>query len=165
MPQGDAYSSKLIKFKVTPRIILRSEHIISRANIDERALKVLYRLKNAGYKAYLVGGSVRDLLLGREPKDFDVATDALPEQIRELFRTCHLIGRRFRLAHIHFGNKVIEVATFRAQHADGKADRIVEEAGSSVIMSMGISMRTSGAGILPSMPCTTILKISPSWIM
>ena len=127
MPQGDAYSSKLIKFKITPRIILRSEHIISRANIDERALKVLYRLKNAGYKAYLVGGSVRDLLLGREPKDFDVATDALPEQIRELFRNCRQIGRRFRLAHIHFGNKVVEVATFRAQHADGEADRVVKE--------------------------------------
>jgi poly(A) polymerase len=127
MPQGDAYSSKLIKFKITPHIILRSEHIISRANIDERALKVLYRLKNAGYKAYLVGGSVRDLLLGREPKDFDVATDALPEQIRELFRNCRLIGRRFRLAHIHFGNKVVEVATFRAQHADGEADRVVEK--------------------------------------
>src|SRR5918996_5762942 len=119
MPQGDAYSSKLIKFKITPRIILRSEHIISRANIDERALKVLYRLKNAGYKAYLVGGSVRDLLLGREPKDFDVATDALPEQVRELFRNCQLIGRRFRLAHIRFGREIVEVATFRGHGHHG----------------------------------------------
>jgi poly(A) polymerase len=77
---------------------------------------VLYRLKNAGYEAYLVGGCVRDLLLGREPKDFDVATNARPEQVKELFRNCRLIGRRFRLAHVHFGNDIVEVATFRAQH-------------------------------------------------
>ena len=101
---------------VTPRIILRSEHIISRANISEQALKVLYRLKNAGFQAYLVGGGVRDLLLGREPKDFDVATDASPEQVRGVFRNCRLIGRRFRLAHVHFGREIIEVATFRSQH-------------------------------------------------
>src|SRR5918996_1303368 len=105
--------------KATPRIISRSEHIISRANIDDKALKVLYRLKNAGYKAYLVGGSVRDLLLGREPKDFDVATNALPEQVRELFRNCRLIGRRFRLAHVHFVGEVVEVATFRGHGHHG----------------------------------------------
>ncbi|OGT33425.1 MAG: poly(A) polymerase [Gammaproteobacteria bacterium RBG_16_51_14] len=84
--------------------------------MSDNALKVLYRLKNAGYKAFLVGGSVRDLLLGREPKDFDVVTDARPEQIRELFRNCHLIGRRFRLAHVRFGLEIIEVSTFRASH-------------------------------------------------
>jgi poly(A) polymerase len=97
-----------------PRIRPRSEHPISRSRIDPDALKVLYRLQNAGYKAYLVGGSVRDLLLGRVPKDFDIGTDAHPQAVRRLFRNCRLIGRRFRLAHILFPQgKVIEVATFR----------------------------------------------------
>ncbi|MEY3880721.1 MAG: hypothetical protein RIQ94_1517, partial [Pseudomonadota bacterium] len=95
------------------KIYSRSEHNISRAQISENALKVLYKLQKEGYKAYLVGGCVRDLLLGREPKDFDVVTDADPEQIRKVFRNCRLIGRRFRLAHVHFGREVIEVATFR----------------------------------------------------
>lgn len=99
-----------------PAIVPRSEHRISRAYISDNALKVLYRLKNAGYQAYLVGGGVRDLSLGREPKDFDIATDAHPEEVRELFRNCRLIGRRFRLAHVHFGSEIIEVATFRALH-------------------------------------------------
>ncbi|RTZ80861.1 MAG: polynucleotide adenylyltransferase PcnB, partial [Gammaproteobacteria bacterium] len=100
----------------------RSEHNISRANISESALKVLYRLKKSGYQAYLVGGGVRDLLLGREPKDFDVATDATPEQVKAVFRNCRLIGRRFRLAHVRFGREIIEVATFRS--ADfGKAEQ------------------------------------------
>ncbi|VAW92776.1 Poly(A) polymerase [hydrothermal vent metagenome] len=78
---------------------------------------MLYRLKNAGFSAFLVGGAVRDLLLGLRPKDFDVATDAHPEQVNELFRNCRLIGRRFRLAHVHFGREIIEVATFRAHHS------------------------------------------------
>ncbi|HMA17404.1 MAG TPA: polynucleotide adenylyltransferase PcnB [Thermoanaerobaculia bacterium] len=100
--------------QVLPRIRPRSEHPISRSQIDPDALKVLYRLKNVGHKAYLVGGSVRDLLLGRTPKDFDIGTDASPQAVRRLFRNCRLIGRRFRLAHILFpGGKVIEVATFR----------------------------------------------------
>lgn len=98
-----------------PTIIPRSSHNISRANISEHALKVLYRLKNADFQAYLVGGGVRDLLLGREPKDFDVVTDARPEQIKALFRNCRLIGRRFRLAHVRFGSEIVEVATFRAR--------------------------------------------------
>lgn len=80
---------------------------------------MLYRLRNAGYQAYMVGGGVRDLSLGREPKDFDVATDARPEEVRRLFRNCRLIGRRFRLAHVHFGPEIIEVATFRALHQPG----------------------------------------------
>src|SRR5690606_24965842 len=111
-----------------PRILPRSEHPISRQSISENALKVLYRLKNAGYRALLVGGSVRDLMLGREPKDFDVATDAHPEQVREIFRNCQLIGRRFRLAHVRFGKEIIEVSTFRAPHhvtGDGEG-RMVE---------------------------------------
>lgn len=109
-------SEKVARLKVKPTIIPRDQHTISRALISDNALKVLYRLKNAEYKAYLVGGSVRDIYLGREPKDFDVVTDAKPEQIRELFRNCFLIGRRFRLAHVRFGNEIIEVSTFRAPH-------------------------------------------------
>jgi poly(A) polymerase len=96
-----------------PEVIPRSDHTISRADISRGALKVLYRLKDAGYQAFLVGGSVRDLLLGRHPKDFDVATDAHPEDVRALFGNSRLIGRRFRLAHVRFGSEIIEVATFR----------------------------------------------------
>ena len=85
---------------------------------------MLYRLRKENYQAYLVGGCVRDLLLGREPKDFDVVTDAHPEEIRAVFRNCRLIGRRFRLAHVHFGNEVVEVATFRALNNEvGEGDR------------------------------------------
>ena len=98
-------------------IIPRPEHTISRANISQNALKVLYRLNQAGHQAYLVGGGVRDLLLGHEPKDFDIATDATPEQVRAVFRNCRLIGRRFRLAHVFFGREIIEVATFRGTGA------------------------------------------------
>jgi poly(A) polymerase len=107
---------------VPPLIIPRPEHSISRANISEYALKVLYRLKQEGFQAHLVGGGVRDLLLGREPKDFDVATDATPEQVRQVFRNCRLIGRRFRLAHVHFGREIIEVATFRGTGSDESDD-------------------------------------------
>jgi poly(A) polymerase len=96
-----------------PIIIPRADHTISRRNIDSEALKVLYRLHEHNYTAYLVGGSVRDLLLGRRPKDFDIGTDAHPYQIKKLFRNCWIIGRRFRLAHVKFGPKTIEVATFR----------------------------------------------------
>ncbi len=102
-----------------PVIIPRSEHPVSRKYISANAVKVMYRLKDAGYDAYLVGGGVRDLLLGREPKDFDVATNATPERVRELFRNCRLIGRRFRLAHVYFRGEIIEVATFRGHHGDG----------------------------------------------
>ncbi|HEY5624613.1 MAG TPA: polynucleotide adenylyltransferase PcnB [Gammaproteobacteria bacterium] len=97
-----------------PKIIARSDHCISRADISDNAIKVLYRLHKAGYQAFLVGGGVRDLLLGLHPKDFDVATDASPDQVKALFRNCRLIGRRFRLAHVHFGRDIIEVVTFRA---------------------------------------------------
>jgi len=97
----------------SPLILLRPDHSISRKSIDRDALTVLYRLKSAGYIAYLVGGAVRDILLGLKPKDFDVGTDAHPNQIRRLFRNCYLVGKRFRLAHIHFGKNIIETATFR----------------------------------------------------
>jgi poly(A) polymerase len=96
-----------------PVVVPRSEHSISRRDIDPDALKVLYRLRQFDHDAYLVGGSVRDLLLGRRPKDFDIGTSAHPYQIKKLFRNCWIIGRRFRLAHVRFGNKTIEVATFR----------------------------------------------------
>ena len=103
-------------------VIPRSEHSISRAAISPNALKVLYRLKEAGYQGFLVGGAVRDLLIGITPKDFDVATNALPEEVPRLFRNCRLIGRRFRLAHVHFGQEIIEVATFRAAASPERED-------------------------------------------
>ena len=96
-----------------PVIVPRAEHTISRQQIDPDALRVLYRLHQSDYAAYLVGGSVRDLLLGRRPKDFDIGTSAHPHQVKRLFRNCWIIGRRFRLAHIRYGQKTIEVATFR----------------------------------------------------
>lgn len=96
-----------------PRIIPRKEHRVSRKQISPNAVKTLYRLHANGFIAYLVGGCVRDLLLGRTPKDFDIATDARPGQIKRLFRNCRLIGRRFRLAHLRFQDEILEVSTFR----------------------------------------------------
>ena len=104
-----------------PIILPRAAHGISRQQIDEDCLKVLYRLHRNGYLAYLVGGSVRDLLLARQPKDFDIGTDETPDQTQRLFRNCFLVGKRFRLAHIRFsGNKLVEVATFRRQPDEGE---------------------------------------------
>ena len=103
-------------------MLQREEHNISRDNISEPALKVLYRLKKSEHAAYLVGGGVRDLLLDRHPKDFDIATDALPENVSSLFRNSRLIGRRFRLVHVHFGRDIIEVATFRGHENDLESD-------------------------------------------
>jgi poly(A) polymerase len=99
-------------------IITRQEHGISRKVMNPNALRILYRLKDNGFVGYLVGGCVRDLLLGREPKDFDVVTNATPNEVKRMFRNCRLVGRRFRLAHIHFQDEIIEVATFRSQAAD-----------------------------------------------
>ena len=104
------------------RVIPRDGHPISRSKISPEALRVLYRLREAGFEAFLVGGCVRDLMVGLEPKDFDVATDALPEQVKRLFRNCRLVGRRFRLAHVFFGREIIEVATFRASGGPPIAD-------------------------------------------
>jgi poly(A) polymerase len=97
-----------------PRVVARPDHTLSRNGISPSAIKVLYRLHRSGYTAYLVGGSVRDLLLGERPKDFDVATNARPGEVRRLFRNSRIIGRRFRLVHVVFGGEVVEVATFRA---------------------------------------------------
>ena len=106
-----------------PVIVQRSEHGLSRENISPEALKVLYGLKDAGYVAYIAGGGVRDLLLGRQPKDFDIVTDATPNEVRRVFRNSRLIGRRFRLAHVFFGrDKIIEVATFRSNLSPDAAD-------------------------------------------
>jgi poly(A) polymerase len=101
-----------------PKIIPRASHNVSRADISKNALKVLYRLHDAGFEAFLVGGSVRDALLGLHPKDFDIATNAHPDEVKALFGNCRLIGRRFRLAHVRFGREIIEVATFRAGAID-----------------------------------------------
>src|SRR3954454_17354768 len=110
---------------VEPRVIPRSEHSLSRSDVDPDALKVLYRLRQGDHIAYLVGGSVRDLLLGRRPKDFDIGTSAHPYQVKKLFRNCWIIGRRFKVSHVKFGWKVIEVATFRRQVAPG--EEVVQE--------------------------------------
>ena len=110
-------------------VIPREQHAISRKDISENALKVMYRLNKAGYEAWLVGGGVRDLLLGKKPKDFDVTTNATPEQVRKLFRNCRLVGRRFRLAHVMFGPEIIEVATFRGHHEGNISDRTTSQRG------------------------------------
>jgi len=129
--RGDARSMPDQKPLPNPelRVIPRDQHNVSRKDISPNALRVLYRLRDAGFSAYLVGGAVRDLLVGGNPKDFDVATDATPEQVRQQFRNCRLIGRRFRLAHVVFGREIIEVATFRANVDDGSGDRETHEGG------------------------------------
>ena len=109
-----------------PRILARSQHTLSRKQIDPDALRVLYKLKSSGFKGFLVGGGVRDLLLSRKPKDFDIGTDASPQQVKKLFRNCFIIGRRFRLCHVRFGQKVIEVATFRKKAEPEEGDTIVK---------------------------------------
>jgi poly(A) polymerase len=131
-----------------PLIVPRDEHPISRANISSNALKVLYRLKEAGYQAFLVGGAVRDLLLGLEPKDFDIATNAHPDQVKQLFRNCRLIGRRFHLAHVRFGYEIIEVATFRAAHTAIDEDNSVDEAGHRVLDERGRIVRDNLYGTI-----------------
>lgn len=123
---GSATINSTVTTPFTLRTVARDQHCISRKDISPNALRVLYRLREAGFGAYLVGGAVRDLLVGGQPKDFDVATDATPEQVKQLFRNCRLIGRRFRLAHVVFGREIIEVATFRANSDDGSGDREVE---------------------------------------
>lgn len=112
-----------------PRVLARPDHPVSRRNIDINAVKVLYRLYHAGYQSFLVGGAVRDLMLGRRPKDFDISTDARPQQIRRLFRNSRIIGRRFRLVHIYFRGGIVEVSTFRRQ-----PDPEIQEGGTSELL-------------------------------
>ncbi|ALG67818.1 polynucleotide adenylyltransferase PcnB [Beggiatoa leptomitoformis] len=124
-----ALSSIIDTQKPVPLRISRAEHALSRKNISKSALKVLYQLQSAGFQAYIVGGGVRDVLLGKQPKDFDIVTNALPEQVKNVFRNCRLIGRRFVLAHVYFGQEIVEVATFRASHG-GKVngnERVIED--------------------------------------
>lgn len=116
-PQGGA-SRKPRKYTIEPIRIPRADHTVSRANIAPGTLRVLYGLRDAGYQAFIVGGGVRDLLAGLKPKDFDVATDAHPEQIRRLFRSCRLVGRRFLIAHVRMGPEIVEVTTFRGPVSD-----------------------------------------------
>ena len=129
-------------------VVPRSEHPISRANISPAALKVLYRLKDAGHQAFLVGGAVRDLLLDHQPKDFDIATDAHPEEVRRIFRNSRLIGRRFHLAHVRFGHEVIEVATFRAAHTEIDEDHAVDEVEHRVLDEHGRILRDNLYGTI-----------------
>ena len=103
------------------KVLTNQEHSMLRAQITNSALKVISQLQQSGFQSYLVGGGVRDLLLGNKPKDFDIATDATPEEVRKIFRNCRLIGRRFRLAHVFFGNEIIEVATFRGSPREGNS--------------------------------------------
>ncbi|MEE4300198.1 MAG: polynucleotide adenylyltransferase PcnB [Pseudomonadales bacterium] len=119
--QDDRPAFEPVLTSTDAQVYRRDEHPISRRDISPNAMKVLYRLIAAGHQAFLVGGGVRDLLLGGHPKDFDVATDATPEQVDDLFRNCRLVGRRFRLAHIRFGREIIEVATFRSSSGDDLA--------------------------------------------
>ncbi len=125
-------------------IIPRADHPISRSNLSDNAVRVLYRLRDHGYLAFLVGGCLRDLLLGREPKDFDIATSATPAQVKKLFRNCRLVGRRFRLAHLHFRDEILEVATFRSAspaeddpgegaEVGGRGPRIVKDDGGMIL--------------------------------
>jgi poly(A) polymerase len=146
--RGDRPPPEEVEAPPQPTIVPRAEHNISRANISPSALKVLYRLKDAGFQAFLVGGAVRDLLLERHPKDFDVATDAHPEEVRRIFRNCRLIGRRFHLAHVRFGPEVIEVATFRAAHTEVDEDHGVDEANHRVLDEHGRILRDNLYGTI-----------------
>ncbi len=115
-----------------PLVLSRPEHPVSRSNIDSNAIKVLYRLHHGGFKGYLVGGAVRDLMLGRRPKDFDASTNARPQQIRRLFRNSRIIGRRFRLAHVYFHDGIVEVSTFRRDpdpqsQGNGQSDLLITD--------------------------------------
>ncbi|MCB1847904.1 MAG: polynucleotide adenylyltransferase PcnB, partial [Halieaceae bacterium] len=130
------------------KIIPRDQHCISRKNISDGALKVMSRLRGSGHQAYLVGGAVRDLLLGGHPKDFDIATDATPETVHALFRNSRIIGRRFRIVHVRFGREIIEVTTFRGHH-DNDAEPTTETGGNHSRQSAsGLLLRDNVYGTL-----------------
>lgn len=116
------------------RVIKENQHQIPQQDISQAALKVIHQLQNAGHAAYLVGGGVRDLLLDGHPKDFDVATDATPEQVREIFRSARIIGKRFKIVHVRFGREIIEVTTFRGHHNDADSDTQASQSDHGVIL-------------------------------
>lgn len=128
------------------RVIPRSEHCLSRKDISPEALQVLYRLNECGHLAYVAGGGVRDLLLRRTPKDFDIVTDAPPPRVRALFRNCRLIGRRFRLAHVIFNDTIVEVATFRAAEGHTEAEGPIPKGASAVKTPAGLIVRDNVFG-------------------
>ncbi len=115
-------------------VLPRDEHNVSRKNLSENALKVLYRLNSAGFDAYLVGGCIRDSLLGSQPKDFDVATNATPDEVRQLFRNSRIIGRRFRIVHVRFGREIIEVTTFRGRHSDEHGGNLSQQSDEGLLL-------------------------------
>ncbi|CAA0092686.1 Poly(A) polymerase I [Halioglobus japonicus] len=129
-------------------IIPRDQHCISRKNISDGALKVMSRLRSGGYQAYLVGGAVRDLLLGGHPKDFDIATDATPEAVTDLFRNSRIIGRRFRIVHVRFGREIIEVTTFRGHHDSGEENQPETGGNHSRQSASGLLLRDNVYGTL-----------------
>lgn len=130
------------------KVISRDQHCISRKNISDSALKVMSRLRSQGHQAYLVGGAVRDLLLGGHPKDFDVATDATPEEIHGLFRNSRIIGRRFRIVHVRFGREIIEVTTFRGHHESGDESNSPKGGNHSRQSDKGLLLRDNVYGTL-----------------
>lgn len=130
------------------KVIPRDQHCISRKNISHSALKVMSRLRSSGYQAYLVGGAVRDLLLGGHPKDFDIATDATPEAVHELFRNSRIIGRRFRIVHVRFGREIIEVTTFRGHHDSGEESSAPSGGNHSRQSASGLLLRDNVYGTL-----------------
>ena len=156
------------------RTIPREAHGISRRQMSQSALRVLYRLREAGYGAFLVGGAVRDLLVGGAPKDFDVATDATPEQVKALFRNCRLIGRRFRLAHVVYGHEIIEVATFRASSANDDDDRQTDDGGrllrtfdplrASLRTWLAVIARSTALDALRRRPAREV-KVAEDWLL
>lgn len=149
-------------------VIPREQHAISRKDISENALKVMYRLNKAGYEAWLVGGGVRDLLLGKKPKDFDVTTNATPEQVRKLFRNCRLVGRRFRLAHVMFGRRLSKLRPSVDITKVTSATARPPNAGKTVCCCATTfsapSKKTPSAAISLSTACITAWQILPSVI-
>ena len=153
----------------SPEILSSRQHSLQRSAISRHAVSVVERLQQAGYEAYVVGGCVRDLLLQLNPKDYDVATSATPEQVRAEFRNARVIGRRFKLVHVHFGREIIEVATFRANHPeeddeDASWPRATRAAASCATMSTARSKMTHNAATSPSMRCITTRPPSASSI-
>ena len=128
------------------RRLSRDQHPISRQFISTNALKVMRHLNKSGFSAYLVGGAVRDMMLDKQPKDFDIATDATPEEIRRLFRNARIIGRRFRIVHVLFGPEVIEVTTFRGHHSGDEGDNAPSHA--SMTNDKGMLLRDNVYGTM-----------------